>query len=482
MSDKPVFSLGLVISLLFLSGDHAFAQPVGFLRGDATANGKVDISDPVLALGALFARGQAPICWNTADANDDERVDVSDPIYTLLFLFAGGDPPPSPFPNCGVDPTGDSLIGCTSFPPCTSPEPPTELVATSGPGEGEITLEWRSSPTSGTQGYEVFTSTSTGDPNPDRVTAEPVTQTSLTHAGLEPGTTHYYILRAIDQLGNVSSFSNEASATALLPGDMNGGAHHVISLLVLYPQPAGTHLQRMIDTGRSFGETTMDAFLDRTFEHVDSIYANSGLPVSFEVVHSEFIDWSDIDEDEWRKDLSLALMNSELNNSAYVPYLQRVEALRDAHGADVVIYWRESGDDGPSANGAGSIGGGEDEAYIHMTYFGMKPRLLAHETGHLLGARHENGYQGEAEYSVNGDEPQQREYRTIMTVAFTLGLESYRYLWAFSSDGGSVDGNIACGFNVIDQCEFSPPIPIGDSEHDSVSIISQMAPVVAAFR
>jgi hypothetical protein len=148
----------------------------------------------------------------------------------------------------------------------------------------------------------------------------------------------------------------------------------------------------------------------------------------------------------------------------------------------VVIYWRARSDGGPSANGAGSIGGGENEAYIHMTYFGMKPRLLAHELGHLLGARHEYGYQGEATYSVNGDNPQLREYRTIMTVATPLGLESYRYLWVFSRDGQSVGEDITCGFNFIDVCGFSAPAPIGDSEHDSVSVISQMAPVIAAFR
>lgn len=260
------------------------------------------------------------------------------------------------------------------------------------------------------------------------------------------------------------------------------GGDPVISVLVLYPDPATTHLQRMIDTGRAFGETTIDGFLDRTFEHVDFIYSSSGLPVTFDVVHAEFIDWSDLDQDEWRRTLSLALMNSELDNSTYVPYLQRVEDLRDAHGADIVIYWRARNDGGPSANGAGSIGGGDNEAYIHVTYFGIKPRILAHETGHLLGARHEYGYQGQASYGVNGEEPQQREYRTIMTVANSLGLGSFWYLWVFSSDGQSVDGVTSCEFNSIDQCSFSSPVPIGDAEHDSVSVISQMAPIVAAFR
>ena len=480
MSGKPVFSIALLVSLLFLNGTHTLAQSIGFLRGDATANGKVDISDAVFTLGSLFGRAQTPDCWTTADVNDDEQVDVSDPIYTLLFLFSGGAPPPSPFPGCGVDPTGDGLVGCTSFSPCAPPDPPSGLVATPGPAAGEITIEWN--PTDEPQLYELFTSTTAGDPSPDSVLAEPGTQTSFVHSGLETGTTHYYRVRSVGRLGNVSSFSNEDSAVALLPEEVESETDHVISLLILYPQPATAHLQRMIDLGRSFGTTTMDAFLDSTFEHVDLIYSNSGLPVSFEVVHSEFIDWSDINADQWRKTLSLALMNSELNNTAYAPYLQRVEELRNAHGADVVIYWRQRGDDGPSANGAGSIGGGDDEAYIHMTYFGMKPRLLAHELGHLLGARHEYGYQGEAEYSVNGDEPRQREYRTIMTVAATLGLESYRYLWTFSRNDGSVDGDIGCGFNFIDQCDFSQPIPIGDAEHDSVSIISQMAPIVAAFR
>jgi len=68
-----------------LIGDPVIVEPGGFQRGDVDANGKLEITDPIL---------------------------------NLTFQFIGGVAPAPPGKEtCGVDPTIDEL-GCDSFPPC----------------------------------------------------------------------------------------------------------------------------------------------------------------------------------------------------------------------------------------------------------------------------------------------------------------------------------------------------------------------------
>jgi len=94
---------------------HVYPSSVLFVRGDANADGNVDISDAV-----YFLRHISPApdfsCMDAADFNDDGVLNVSDPIYLVDHLT----PSPSlPAPNleCGPDPTEDSL-DCISFLPC----------------------------------------------------------------------------------------------------------------------------------------------------------------------------------------------------------------------------------------------------------------------------------------------------------------------------------------------------------------------------
>ena len=86
-----------------------------FLRGDANADGAIDISDPILVIVALFG-GDVPTCLAAADANADDMVDLGDAIALLNLVFAGGAPPPAPYPVCGPDP--DTLLGCDSYASC----------------------------------------------------------------------------------------------------------------------------------------------------------------------------------------------------------------------------------------------------------------------------------------------------------------------------------------------------------------------------
>jgi PKD repeat protein len=79
-----------------------------FLRGDANADGALDLGDAIAVLSFLFAQGEAPApCLDAGDTNDSGQIDLADPISLLSFLFANGVPPAYPYPRAGLDPTPD---------------------------------------------------------------------------------------------------------------------------------------------------------------------------------------------------------------------------------------------------------------------------------------------------------------------------------------------------------------------------------------
>ena len=259
--------------------------------------------------------------------------------------------------------------------------------------------------------------------------------------------------------------------------------NNAIDVLVVYPQPAEQQMQYMINWGRNWGEVDLDLFLETIFEQTTGIYRDSGVSVTFDVVHSEQVDFSHIDGD-WQVDLSSALMNSEGGSSYLNQYISEIEVLRSHHAADIVVYWRQFNDGGPGSNGAGSIGGGDNEAYLQLTYGGMNPAIVAHESGHLLSGEHGDGVQGAAVYAVNGDTPQLREYRTIMAVAVPLGLEQYNYLWRFSDANAAVTGDVTCSelTGSPKTCSFEVETPVGSAANDVVPKLRAMVPIASGFR
>ena len=100
-----------------LRTDHACSAPV-FQRGDANADGELNIADAITILNHLFLGGEDPPCRKSADVDDEGQLSLTDAVIPLSFLFLGGRPPKAPFPHCGIDPTDDAL-DCREFPPCT---------------------------------------------------------------------------------------------------------------------------------------------------------------------------------------------------------------------------------------------------------------------------------------------------------------------------------------------------------------------------
>jgi hypothetical protein len=64
-----------------------------FLRGDANADWKVDVTDVVYLINYLFINGPPPNPVERADCNCDHLVNVTDVVYLINFLFINGPPP-----------------------------------------------------------------------------------------------------------------------------------------------------------------------------------------------------------------------------------------------------------------------------------------------------------------------------------------------------------------------------------------------------
>ena len=89
----------------------------GFVRGDINSDGSINIADAVSLLAGLFTGGTIG-CADAADCNDDGAVNIADAVYQLSNLFSGGpDMPPPSGPNCGSDPTTDTL-DCVDYDAC----------------------------------------------------------------------------------------------------------------------------------------------------------------------------------------------------------------------------------------------------------------------------------------------------------------------------------------------------------------------------
>jgi hypothetical protein len=89
---------------------------LSFRRGDANADGAVEVIDAIFLLDYVFGRGAVPPCLEAADAANDGRINLRDAVGVVSALF-GNHTLPAPFPECGGDATGDPL-SCSTYEGC----------------------------------------------------------------------------------------------------------------------------------------------------------------------------------------------------------------------------------------------------------------------------------------------------------------------------------------------------------------------------
>ena len=91
-----------------------------YIRGDCDGDGFVggSVNDMVFYVNWAFLGRTVPECLAACDADGDGFVggSVNDVVYYANFAFLGREPPPPPFPECGL---GDNDLDCASYPACS---------------------------------------------------------------------------------------------------------------------------------------------------------------------------------------------------------------------------------------------------------------------------------------------------------------------------------------------------------------------------
>ncbi len=87
-----------------------------FIRGDVDQDAEVTDADVTLIMNYVLSGAPTPECMDAADADDNGVVDIKDTTYIVHYLN-GGPVIPEPFPDCGPDPTDDTLT-CDQYDNC----------------------------------------------------------------------------------------------------------------------------------------------------------------------------------------------------------------------------------------------------------------------------------------------------------------------------------------------------------------------------
>ena len=101
---------GPALAEIVVMGQVAGEPRGSFLRGDADCDGRINLSDAIVALSHLFGDESSLCCKAAADADGSAGVNLTDGVYLLEFLFRAGSGPPSPSPLCG--PGTDGGLEC----------------------------------------------------------------------------------------------------------------------------------------------------------------------------------------------------------------------------------------------------------------------------------------------------------------------------------------------------------------------------------
>ncbi|MEC9394063.1 MAG: hypothetical protein VYA45_04715, partial [Candidatus Thermoplasmatota archaeon] len=243
----------------------------------------------------------------------------------------------------------------------------------------------------------------------------------------------------------------------------------VISVVVIYPDEGEEELRSYAEDESLTGQNTIDGYVAEVFNSTNQNYARSGIDVSFEMIETMPINLSNIGSD-WKSKIPGAMMNPGNSYSSWDLYRDELNALRDVTAADVVVYWRMSGDGGPSASGATPFDPEHaDQRFVHLIKWHMNPRVVSHELGHLLGGEHHVGLQAVANMSYDGGPFEMREIRSIETSQVSsLGYGSALYLWIFSDANATFSGTIPCGYSSEHNCTFAEPTVVGNENQSNV--------------
>ncbi|MBI4605668.1 MAG: hypothetical protein HY721_27190 [Planctomycetes bacterium] len=122
MARKRPIALGALAWAVALCSAPCRSQD-DFRRGDANADGRIDLADCGRIINFLLPGGGAFPCLDAADADDDGAILAADASLLLGYLYLGGPAPPLPSTTCGPDPTPDALVVCSYPAGLCGPQP-----------------------------------------------------------------------------------------------------------------------------------------------------------------------------------------------------------------------------------------------------------------------------------------------------------------------------------------------------------------------
>lgn len=269
---------------------------------------------------------------------------------------------------------------------------------------------------------------------------------------------------AVQQSGATRARQSPAgplAAVALQPSATCTGTGTTMDLMALYTPEARSYLG---------GEAAIEMAIANAVTWTNQAYANSGIGARMRLVHTqEATGYSGGEE------VTEALLH-DLANSAG-PGLQDVHDLRDQHGADLVTLVTIS----PSGDYVLGIGYTPSEPSPATEPYGYSvtsirykfPMILAHETGHNVGANHDwltTPVRNDLHPYNHGYVPPSKAWHTIM--AYNSACDGCNEAPLYSSPNRSYQGEVA---GVADAPGVEQPA-------DNARMLSEFAPVIEAYR
>ena len=170
-----------------------------------TANAEPDVaeyrvyrstSSPVEISAATLVRSTTG-----TDLMDDNRANDVPLFYVVVAVDEAGNISPA---------SAERTATPTAAPDVAAPAAPTALTAVAG--DGTVTLNWAANTEDDLAGYQVYRSATSGATGTLLTTSPQAARTFIDDTAAN-GTKYFYVVKAVDLVGNVSESSNEASAT-----------------------------------------------------------------------------------------------------------------------------------------------------------------------------------------------------------------------------------------------------------------------------
>jgi hypothetical protein len=218
------------------------------------------------------------------------------------------------------------------------------------------------------------------------------------------------------------------------------------------PPPSGTAITVLVayTPGVRAAVADVEALVAQAFDEANAVYANSGIDLSLVPVHLAEVAYA------WTDDRLVDLERLLRTDDGV---LDEVHTLRDRHEADLVVVVSDR--PGTTVNAAIMAEASTAFVIVYWEALGAPGYALAHEVGHLQGARHASD-----EDPLLAPFPYGHGFRTDSLRTIMAGGRDRRLVPVFSGPTQTSDG-----------------VVLGDSAlHDNARVLRETAVYLSNFR